>query len=411
MAGCSSAGGEDENRPPAPAPVTAAALTEDLRALDEIARRHGGDRAAGTPGYDASVRYVAGRLRELGWRVTLQEVPLRVPSEPTPARLSIASLGALEPLEDFRVPTYSGAGAGSGPVAPVGSGCTGSDFDGLARGAVAFARFGGCVNREKALNARRAGALALLVEGGSAPRGVPSSTLLSPPGLPVLAVGRRAARALEPGVRVSLRVDASVSRATTQNVLAEAGAGKRVVMAGAHLDSVPDGPGINDNASGVAALLAAARALGPRPRGRVRLAFWGAEELGLIGSRHYVRGLSRERRDEIAGYLNLDMVGSPNAVPAVYRDADERLERLMRRAHPGRETGVSVGGASDHAPFAEQGIPVNGLYTGSSEPGPGGRPRDPCYHLPCDTLGNVDREVLLRAARATVRALRGAFAE
>lgn len=406
MGGCSSSGDENEKQPPAP--VTEAALTEHLTALDEIARRHGGDRAAGTPGYDASVRYVAGRLRESGWRVTLQEVPLRVPAEASLARLSIASLGALEPLVDFRAPTYSGAGAGSGPVAAVGSGCSGADFDALERGAVAFAEAGGCVNREKALNARREGALALLVEAGSAPRGVPSSTLLSPPGLPVLAVGRRAARALEPGVRVSLRVDTSVSRATTQNVLAEAGEGKRVVMAGAHLDSVPDGPGINDNASGVAALLGAADALGPRPRVRVRLAFWGAEELGLIGSRHYVRALSREGRDEIAAYLNLDIVGSPNAVPAVYRDADVRLERLMRRAHPGRETGVNVGGASDHAPFAEQGIPVNGLYTGSSERGPGGRPRDPCYHLPCDALDNVDRGVLLRAARATVRALRGA---
>jgi aminopeptidase S len=65
-----------------------------------------------------------------------------------------------------------------------------------------------------------------------------------------------------------------------------------------------------------------------------------------------------------------------------------------------------VEGASDHAPFADSGIPVNGLYTGSSERGPGGRPRDPCYHLPCDTLANVDRRVLLRMARATVRALR-----
>ena len=201
-------------------------------------------------------------------------------------------------------------------------------------------------------------------------------------------------------------MDTSVSRATTQNVIAEAGEGDRVAMAGAHLDSVPDGPGINDNASGVATLLEAADALGTRPKGRVRLAFWGAEELGLVGSRHYVRALPREQLRRIAAYINLDMVGSANAVPAIYSDGDRRLGRLLRKIHPGHETGVATAGASDHAPFADAGIPVNSLYTGSTERGPGGRPRDPCYHLPCDKLANLDRRVLLGMARATVRALR-----
>lgn len=407
MAGCSSSEpSEETNKRKEPRPVSAAGLTEHLRALDEIAQRHGGDRAAGTSGYDASVRYVAARLRDSGWRVTLQNVPLQVPSERSPALLSVAELGELEPLVDFRVPTYSAAGSGRGPLATVGSGCAPGDFDALERGAVALARAGGCVNYQKARNAARAGALALLVAAEAGDRGVPSSTLVSPVRLPVLAVGPRAARALEPGAEVSLRVNAQVTRGTTQNVIAEAGEGGRVVMAGAHLDSVPDGPGINDNASGVAALLEAADALGSRPERRVRLAFWGAEELGLVGSGHYVRALSREQRDEIAAYLNFDMVGSPNAVPAVYRDADQRLTRLLHDAHPGREAGVAVEGASDHAPFADAGIAVSGLYTGSFERGPGGRPRDPCYHLPCDRAKNVDSRVLLRMARAAVQALR-----
>jgi len=381
-------------------------LSEHLRALDAIAQRHGGERATGTPGYDASVRYVVGRLRESGWKVMRQSVPLRVPSQRSPARLSVPSLDRLRPVVDFRVPTYSGEGAGRGPLASVGTGCARSDFGALGGAAVALAGAGGCLNVEKARNAARAGALALLVAGGSGPRGVPSSTLVSPVSLPVLVVGRRVARALQPGVSVAFGVKAEVARSTTQNVIAEAGDGRRVVMAGAHLDSVPDGPGINDNASGVAGLLAAADALGSRPRSRTRLAFWGAEELGLVGSRHYVRGLSRERRREIAAYLNFDMIGSPNAVAAVYSDADVRLTRLLRAAHPGREAGVRVGGASDHAPFADAGIAVSGLYTGSSESGPGGRPRDPCYHLPCDTLANVDLRVLVGMARAAVRALR-----
>lgn len=268
MAGCSSSEpSEETNKRKEPRPVSAAGLTEHLRALDEIAQRHGGDRAAGTSGYDASVRYVAARLRDSGWRVTLQNVPLQVPSERSPALLSVAELGELEPLVDFRVPTYSAAGSGRGPLATVGSGCAPGDFDALERGAVALARAGGCVNYQKARNAARAGALALLVAAEAGDRGVPSSTLVSPVRLPVLAVGPRAARALEPGAEVSLRVNAQVTRGTTQNVIAEAGEGGRVVMAGAHLDSVPDGPGINDNASGVAALLEAADALGSRPSG------------------------------------------------------------------------------------------------------------------------------------------------
>jgi aminopeptidase S len=103
--------------------------------------------------------------------------------------------------------------------------------------------------------------------------------------------------------------------------------------------------------------------------------------------------------------VNLDMVGSPNAVPGVYSDGEPELGALLRRVHPGEEIGVLTGNRSDHSAFERAGVPVNGLYTGANERGPGGRPRDPCYHLPCDTLANVDREVLLRMARATALAL------
>jgi aminopeptidase S len=193
------------------------------------------------------------------------------------------------------------------------------------------------------------------------------------------------------------------------NVIAErtGTAPGRVVVIGAHLDSVAVGPGINDNASGVAVILAIAAALSEQPAHpvTVRLAFWDAEEGGPFGSAAHVGGLSAEEADRIKAYLNLDMVGSPNAVPAVYSDGAPRLARLLRRLHPGREAGALTGNRSDHAPFESAGVPVNGLYTGANEDGPGGRPRDRCYHLPCDRLANVDRDVLLRMARTTARAL------
>jgi Iap family predicted aminopeptidase len=342
----------------------------------------------------------------MGWRVRVQPVPLAVPGERAPPRLATETLGALEPLRDIRALTYSGAGRGAGRLAASGDGCQAADFAALERGAVALVGRSGCFNLVKARNARAAGAAALLVGGGDGrARGVPSATLTAPARLPVLALRAGLARRLHAGERVSFAVDTSLAAGTTRNVIAEAGAGRHVTMAGAHLDSVPDGPGMNDNASGVAALLAAAEALGPRPPGRVRLAFWGGEEPALAGSRHYVRALGRDGRRRIAGYLNLDMVGSPNPVVEVYADADPALTRLLRASHPGREGEVDAAGRSDHAPFEDAGIPVAGIYTGSEEPGPGGRPRDPCYHLPCDGLANVDQELLGRMARATARVL------
>jgi aminopeptidase S len=205
-------------------------------------------------------------------------------------------------------------------------------------------------------------------------------------------------------------VDATSTAGRTENVIAETPGGSEdhVVMAGGHLDSVRGGPGIDDNGSGVAALIEAAEAIGPNPPGaQVRVAFWAAEELGLLGSRHYVRSLDRADRSRIDAYLNFDMIGSPNAVPAVYADgADPELGRVLRASTHTKLTEVSVGQSSDHTWFQIAGIPISGLYTGSSEPGPGGRPRDPCYHLACDTLKNVNLPVLLDMARTTAATLR-----
>ena len=191
---------------------------------------------------------------------------------------------------------------------------------------------GVCFFREKALNAQTAGASALVViDDSPTRRGVPSGTLAVPGvRIPVVLVADTLAR---DGASVRVDVDASSGRRVTHNVIAETpgGDGERVVMAGGHLDSVRGGPGINDNGSGAATLIEAAEAIGPDPPGaRVRLGFWGAEELGLLGSRHYVRSLDRAERRRISAYLNFDMVGSPNAVPELYADGDAELGRVLR---------------------------------------------------------------------------------
>ncbi len=156
-----------------------------------------------------------------------------------------------------------------------------------------------CFFRVKALNAQRAGAPAVVVvEDVLTRRGIPSGTLAAP-GIRIPVVFA-SARAVRDGAEVRVNVDAVSERRLTHNVIAETpgGNGARVVMAGGHLDSVAGGPGINDNGSGVATLIETAEAIGPDPPGaRVRLAFWGAEELGLLGSRRYVSSLAPRRAE------------------------------------------------------------------------------------------------------------------
>jgi aminopeptidase S len=196
------------------------------------------------------------------------------------------------------------------------------------------------------------------------------------------------------------------------NILTErsgTAAKSRVVMIGAHLDSVAAGPGINDNGSGVAVLLAVAEALAslPPPQRTVRLAFWGAEEGGPFGSSAYVASLDDAERYEIAAYLNFDMLGSPNPIRFVYAEpsaapGSEALTDLFA-AHFD-ELGlpwepIDLAGDSDHGPFVEAGIPTGGLFSGGIEPvspaqaerfgAAAGQPSDPCSHAACDSIANL----------------------
>lgn len=367
--------------------ITAAGLGEHLDALQRIADDHDGTRAAGTPGERATADYVAERLRGAGYRVRTQEVAV-----PRFRERSAPRLTAGERRYTVRTLQFSGAGDVEGRVRAVAIGCTAAAFAALRRDEVALIQRGTCPFRQKALAAERAGAAAVLVADTRPVRGS-----LQRPGvrIPVVAVGEDGARLAGDPVRVT--VDAESSSHRSPSVIAETGPADaaRVVMTGAHLDSVPEGPGLNDNGSGVAAALEIAEGLSGRGLA-LRFAFWGAEEIGLVGSTRYVESLSRAERDRIAAYVNLDMVGSPGARPAVY-DGDARIAAALRRQLGEDAPSDDLGDSSDHAPFARAGIPVGGLFTGL----------DDCYHERCDTLGNVDRAVLTTSARAA----RGAVVE
>ena len=364
-------------------------LGEHLDALQRIAGEHGGNRAAGSAGERATAEYVAGRLRAAGYRVAVEEVSVPAFSERSEPRLTAGSRSY-----EARTLQFSGSGSITGTVRAAGLGCSAEALAALRRGDVALIQRGTCSFREKALAAQRAGAAAVLIADAQPVRGSLQRTGVR---IPVLAVGASAAGLA--GERVRVAVDAASTIRRSPSVIGETGAAgaRRVVMAGGHLDSVPEGPGLNDNGSGVAALLEIAEELGGRrvPDGTaLRFAFWGAEEIGLVGSRRYVDGLSRAERRRIAAYLNLDMVGSQDAEPAVY-DGDAAIEAALRRRLGPDTPQRDLGGASDHAPFAAAGIPVGGIFTGL----------DDCYHRRCDTLDNVDRAVLTTSARAAGAAL------
>ena len=263
----------------------------------------------------------------------------------------------------------------------------------MQRGEIALVRRGGCTFRAKVLGAQRAGAAAVIVSDPDPVRGSLERSVR----IPAIAVGDRGAGLT--GKRVRVRVHAQTTTVRAPNVIAESGAtgAPRVVMAGGHLDSVPAGPGLNDNGSGVAAVLEMAEELGgrPLPEGTaLRFGFWGAEEIGLVGSTYYVDQLSRAERRRIAAYVNLDMVGSPGATPSVYT-GNERIATALRRTLGADAPNTTLGGSSDHAPFDEAGIPTGGIFTGL----------DNCYHQRCDTVENVDRTLATTSSRAAGAAL------
>lgn len=181
-------------------------------------------------------------------------------------------------------------------------------------------------------------------------------------------------------------------------------------MAGGHLDSVIDGPGINDNGSGTMTLLEVAErlaALGPTPR-TVRFAFWTGEELGLFGSQHWVRQQDEASLHAIVAYLNFDMVASPNYSRLVYDStsavADSGpitadFEAYFNAVGLTYEA-LDLGASSDQYPFDQALVPTGGLFSGASElktdeeaalfGGMADEPMDRCYHLACDAPDQIN---------------------
>ncbi|MFF9894782.1 M28 family metallopeptidase [Streptomyces longispororuber] len=409
-----------------------------LRKFQEIADANGGNRAAGTKGHKASTTYVYERLKKAGYKVSYQDFTFHTSKtlREGAAVLSPEARKLNAVAFDFSKSTPEG-----GLQAPLAAarvddtpGCEADDYaSDTFTGKIALVKRGSCTFAEKEAAAAKAGAVGLLLYNHSGDQPVhgnlevPENAHIPAAGI-TLAEGQKLAEQVAKGeVKVSLDVATQAVPHKTRNVVAETRGGRadRVVALGAHLDSVAEGPGINDNGSGSAGLIEVAEQLAKATKGgkklahKVRFAWWSAEELGLLGSDHYVKTLTPQQKKNIKLYLNFDMIASPNGAELVYDgdDSDKagegpgpkgsaQIEKLINGFLDKKKVphwGTDFDGRSDYGPFIAQGIPAGGTFTGAEglkteeqaakAGGKAGQPYDPNYHGKGDTLKNVDRKI------------------
>ncbi|MFT5586874.1 MAG: Zn-dependent M28 family amino/carboxypeptidase [Cognaticolwellia sp.] len=432
-------------------PALAQAMTEQgllshLEALQAIADANRGNRSAYSAGYAESADYVAGQLEDAGYIV--DRVPFTVSSsEIIEVSLTYASETPTYG-SDYLVFSESGSGSVNSGVEAVDlmippgaensstSGCESSDFSEFKSGNIALIQRGSCTFAEKVQNAQSAGATAVFIfNEGQAGRQEPlAGSLGFSASVPLLGLSYDQGVAISQATRAKVDVVLDVTESTDVNLIARTAGGDpglRLVV-GAHMDSVAAGPGINDNGSGTAAILEMAIQLAElnlELEHQVQFSFWGAEEVGLVGSFAWLGDAAE--RDELGAVdasMNFDMLASPNGVaflydgdgsaaaskwdhPAGVPSGSDVLESVLLE-HLGESANrpVALGVPSDSYGFVSYGIPTGGLFSGAGDPmtgdeaqdfgGNSGQAYDACYHQGCDDLSNLDMGLYLLLARA-----------
>ena len=421
--------------------VTASGILNHMRAFQRAANANDGNRAANTTGYDASLAYVERRMKRAGYeteRVRFDFADFTLNSSALQLGAKVYTAGETEG-GDYVVAEFSGGGNVTGPIVPIDytgpppeagastSGCEAEDFPANpAPNSIALVQRGTCVFVDKIRLAAEAGYAAVLIAndgfedrtepfqiGANPFTLIPAAMTSSTVGLELLAAT---------GQTLTFAVDATTEPAVQYNLIADTPTGnpERTTVVGAHLDSVEAGPGINDNGSGSGTLIEMAEEIAelPRnPRNRIRFAWWGAEEAGLVGSSAYVADLVKSGEiDDIEANLNFDMLASPNFVRFVYDgdnstgEGDEgppgsaEIEQVFLDYFDsvGLETEpTAFDGRSDYGPFIapEAYVAAGGLFSGAEGVkdeeeeaiygGAAGSWYDPCYHQFCDTFSSV----------------------
>jgi Zn-dependent M28 family amino/carboxypeptidase len=200
------------------------------------------------------------------------------------------------------------------------------------------------------------------------------------------------------------------------------GSGPRRIVVGAHMDHLGLGTtsslapgqqavhnGADDNASGVATMLVLAAALAQVPREArpysVEFLAFGAEEMGLLGSRHFVETLSPDARAALLAMVNFDMVGrlQNNSLVVAGVGTSTAWPRLLDQAAGALQLRPSEDGfgASDQASFYAAGLPVLHFFSGTHTD----------YHKPSDDLDKINYEGAAAIGDVSLRLIAGLMRE
>lgn len=406
---------------------------EDLRdgaqKLLDLAKAHGGNRAFGSGGHNATVDYIYNTLVKLNYYDVKKQPFTEIFSQGT-STLTVDGVRI-----ESEIMTYTPGGSAEGPLIAVPNlGCVISDYPAEVVGKIAFVSRGTCPFADKSLAAKAAGASAIVVYNNVA--GTLSGTLGTPfkDYAPTVGISQEDGTAIltklaAGAVTASFKVDATVEPRTNYNVIAETKGGdhNNVLVLGGHSDSVAAGPGINDDGSGTIGILNVAKYLSNfRVNNAVRFIFFGAEEFGLLGSYYYVKSINGSETElaKIRAYLNFDMIASPNYVYGIY-DGDgsafnltgpagsDVIEKDFEDFFKSKKTPSvpsQFSGRSDYAGFIQNGIPSGGLFTGAEVlkteeeaklfGGTAGVAYDVNYHKAGDTIENLNWEAFVLNTKA-----------
>jgi len=413
-----------------------AKIMTHLSSLQNIAYQNNGSRSPLT-GYNASVAYVVSQLEQYGYKPSLQifSFPYFMELETPQLEQTFPENDTYYYTVDFRDLRYSGSGDVEAFVISGGSGCQQSEFVNFTKGSIALIAQNlatDCLVLTKINNALALEAAGIIMYAA------PNQQLFTRTGLPDLMpipgfsvtneLGMSFLEVIQAGQPLKFRMFTNnIAPVTpTMNVIADTPSGDptKVIVVGAHLDSVLAGPGINDDGSGTGVNLELAIQLTKASFllvNKVRFAWWAAEESGLLGSTYYVNNLNSTDPAElkkIALNLNFDMLGSPNFFRGVYNGSSNSygsaaIESLFVKFFTDRNVPFQVtpfDGRSDYGPFIAVGIPAGGLFTGAEViktpaqralyGGIANAAYDPCYHLSCDTTDNIDQEILLEMSQS-----------
>ena len=342
-----------------------------------------GPRASGTEQELAAADYLVGAFTQLGYDTRIQTFEFT--GAPSVSRLDI---DADSPTYGFRFPGSSPDGLTGTLVRVPGVGEQ-ADFDQVdTEGKIALVNRGVIEFRQKAANARDAGAVALIIANTRSSDSIGGTFGAFTVNIPVLHVSLEAGNRLNELVEERITIPEATPRTgQSQNVIARKPDSACRVIVGGHYDTVPEVDGANDNASGTALTLALAEIWASHPAAAdTCFVGFGAEELGLFGSREFVKMLGEQGQlDEVTAMLNLDAIGDGRAPyriiasPELRSLGDTVAAELQINAASG-SLPMELG--SDHASFVAEGIPAVFLF-----------PPGAIIHTPADNLDNINRDV------------------